>query len=258
MSHSDRVIRQVLDELAHKRVDDHAVWRAVIGHRGWLVPIFELTRHYRVEKCDNVQTYAGEARPQKSLMLYTDTEAALRAQEAGLEPGPVAGDFAGEILFANLAAEWETVTINPGSVPSQSLVIRSTTGDLHRLATAWVGSIRLEHSIKISPSLFDPQLLRTIRGHAEFITLVDTTTNGFVTLRNFLPGIANGILGFTAPDCQRLVLNQLPNETGTRYRSAAISGDRLLTPVDGCDGVVINPLGPGPVWGLPWAMMTDG
>ena len=51
---AEPTLRQVLTDLYHKRVSDHAAWRAVIGHRTWLVPLFELNRHYQIEECETL------------------------------------------------------------------------------------------------------------------------------------------------------------------------------------------------------------
>jgi hypothetical protein len=254
-SQPEKPLRQVLTDYYHKRVGDGAVWRAAVSHPTWLVPLYELNRHYHIEEGETLYALSGEPRPRGALVLYSDPEAASRAEAEGLQPGPVAGAFAGDLLFSNLAPDWNAVLVNPGSEPDQLLAIQTTTGDLYRLAAAWAKAIRVERAIKASRDPADPRLLQELRNYGEFMVLIDSSSGGLVTLQHFLPGIVNGIVAFTAPDCRESVLQGIATGSETRYRPATISGDRLLQPYEGCDGIIINPLGPGPVWGLPRALM---
>lgn len=86
------------------------------------------------------------------------------------------------------------------------------------------------------------------------MTLIYTKNDDMVTLQRFLPSIANGIVAFTAPDCLDTFLHRIP-EGSDRPRRATISGDQLLRPFALCDGIIFNPLGPGPVWGLPYSFL---
>ena len=89
-----------------------------------------------------------------------------------------------------------------GSHDYHQMAIRAAARHLRQLASAWAGVIRLERAIESATHPASPDLLRELRDYREFMVLIDTTTNGLTTIRNFLPGIPNGIVAFTAPDCR--------------------------------------------------------
>src|SRR5262245_35213692 len=95
-------LRQRLVEYSQSRITEAALWRALFTHKDWLVPVTELTSHYR-PSAGGEYTLPGDgylfdqdltSHPQH-LFLFTDPEPAFLAKSKGIPLGMFSSGMAG-------------------------------------------------------------------------------------------------------------------------------------------------------------------
>jgi len=88
-----------------------------------------------------------------------------------------------------------------------------------------------------------------LQGYKGFLCLLHAANNGVVTLTSH-PGLRNAAVVFTAPDCLDAFLARVSPEQRPGLRTESIyftDCEPLRTEWPDIDGVVLNPVGPGPV-----------
>src|SRR5690349_10766965 len=105
-------VRQALIDFSVSKVDNHHVMRALMRHDDWLVPSVIAARLLGTESQDLVILGETFNHPPGTLLLYTDVESALLAQEtSNIELGPFARGIRGVDVFGALPAGFSTVAV---------------------------------------------------------------------------------------------------------------------------------------------------
>jgi len=233
------------------------VMRALTSHRGWFVPFNMFAQSGEPSRrVDSMLMLSAEAHiTPGELWIFTDSEAALRAQAAGALLGSYAGGMAGTELFRlRIPPNTKTVRVNPGSPREQTWMYGEGGGI--EAGQIWADAIALEDSFEQWRQTGTPDRAAFINYRA-FLTF-DHPSGPVVTLPNH-SGMSNPAAAFTAPDSADKFLSELDEELGTQLRRVTIDGNTLLekAPVLGIDGLIINIFGPGATYALPFSAFSS-
>lgn len=246
---------QKLLDYSQKRVSVNDVMRALTSHRGWFAPLTLFAQGDRpTRRVDSMLVLSVEAQITPSeLWIFTDREAALRAQAAGALLGSYAGSMAGTELFRSVSPNTKTVRVNPGSALEHTWTYRD---DGIAAGKIWADAIALEDGFEQWRETGAPDKTAFINYRA-FLTL-DHSSGPVITLPNH-SGMSNPAAAFTAPDCADMFLSELDEAQRTQLRLVTIDGNTLLekAPVLGIDGLVINVSGPGATYALPFSAISS-
>jgi hypothetical protein len=242
---------QTLLAYSQKRASTNEVMRSLTSHRGWFAPLTLFAAGgEEPRRVDSMLILSPEAQiTPGELWVFTDREAALRAQAAGALLGSYAGGMAGTELFRNVPAGTKTVRVNPGSPLEQTWTFRDGGGI--EAGRIWADAITLEDEFGRWRQTGAPDRAAFVNYRA-FLTL-DHPSGVVVTLPNH-SGMANPAAAFTAPDCAETFLSEVGEEQSAGLRLVTIGGGTLLenASVLGIDGLVINLFGPGATCALPF------
>jgi hypothetical protein len=225
------------------------VMRALVSHRGWLVPLdfFAFCRGDGAQ-ADGILILSAESQaPPGALWLFTDEGAARLAQSKGARLGAYAGRLSGTELFRAVGPEHQTVYVNPGSPPERTWVFQeSSAADAGGL---WAGAVALEESFARWQAAGEPDL-SALEDYPAFV-LYNFASGPVVTLPG-RGGLSNPAAAFTAPDCAAAFLRLLGEEQRAQLRQVTLDGKSLLGNLPhGIDGLLFNPFGPGATYALP-------
>jgi hypothetical protein len=227
------------------------VARALVSHRGWLVPLAFATQGVEQTRfsVDGVTILSSEAQmPPDELWIFTDQQAAMTAQEKGALLGTYAGGFAGTELFRKILPDVKTVRVNPGSPREQTWMFMDGGGI--EAAKIWADAVALEESFAEWQKTGEPDInaVKCYRG----LLMFDHSSGPVITLPNQF-GMTNPAAAFTAPDCADVFLSKLGEEQRAALLRRTIDGARLLevAPQLGIDGLIFNVFGPGVRYALP-------
>lgn len=249
---------RVLKGYSVGRAGANEVMRALTTHRGWFVPVTLFARGGgpQPRTADSVlvlgsgaQVTAGE------LWVFTDREAALRAQAAGAQLGAYAGGIGGVELFRSVPTGTAVVRVNPGSPVEETWTLRAGGGI--EAGYVWADAVSLEESFGVWEQTGKPDEASFVRYRA-FLTL-DHPTGQVVTLPGHA-GMTNPAAAFTAPDCLEAFMARLGEGQREGLRAATVAGGTLLSRSKalGIDGLVINLFGPGAAYALPFSSFDTG
>lgn len=241
---------QMLEAYSQQRANTNDVMRALTSHRGWFAPLGLFVRNGEPNRrVESMLVLSAEAQiTQDELWVFTDREAALRAQAAGALLGSYAGGMAGTELFRAVPPNTQVVRVNPGSALEQTWTYRD---DGIEAARIWADAVALEESFGQWRQAGTPD--RTaFTAYRAFITF-DHASGPVITLPNN-NGMSNPAAAFTAPDCADKFLSALDEDQRAGLRQVTIDGNTLLekAPVLGIDGLIINIFGPGATCALPF------
>lgn len=151
-------------------------------------------------------------------------------------------------LFCALPDELLKLKVNPGGPLEHFWFVGQEAVPLARL---WGRALRLE-ALLHRASDDRSGLLAALRTFEGFTILVHP--NGAVATAQGLGGLQNPAMVFTSPDSFERVL-----AVATGTRAAHLSGQELfeLLPRAGVDGLVFNPMGPGPRAVFPLSLVTS-
>lgn len=231
------------------QADANDVMRALVSHRGWLVPIdFFAQCRGDGARADSVLLLSNESQaPPGNLWLFTDEGAARLAQSAGASLGAYAGRMSGTELFGAIGREQQTVYVNPGSPRERTWVFQE--GSAAEVGSLWAEAVALEESFAGWEAAGAPDL-GALEGYRAFV-LYNFASGPVVTLPG-RGGLSNPAAAFTTPDCARAFLGLLSDEQREQLRAVTIDGRSLLaSPPSGIDGLLFNPFGPGATYALP-------
>lgn len=242
---------QMLEAYSQQRAGMNDVMRALTSHRKWFAPL-ALFAHSDAptRRVESMMTLSAEAHiPPGELWIFTDSEAALRAQAAGAHLGSYAGGMAGTELFRSIPADIQTVYVNPGAPLEHSW---RYSDDGIAAAKIWADAIIFEESFEAWRQTGAPDKT-AFTDYRAFLTF-DHSSGPVITLPGN-SGMSNPAAAFTTPDCADLFLSELDEELRTQLRRVTVSGNVLLekAPGLGIDGVVINVYGPGATYALPFS-----
>lgn len=220
------------------------VLRALNRYEHWLVPAALLEAHCGRNSFPRMVMF-GEPFlfPPDELWLFTDRDAAERAHKEGAKLGPIGYPIAGVDLFGSIGPKVATLRVNPVS-PAE--LTWNMPRDSFELAKVWSTAVRFENGLAQLAHGAKPVPIEAIRGYEGFFAFLHPDQQ-VVTLPNQGP-FANPAAIFTAPDCARDFLYRVPESTRSQLKSVYTTGEDLLKklPFNGVDGIVINPVGPGP------------
>lgn len=231
--------------------DTNDVMRALTSHRGWLAPLALFARggeEHRV--VDGILILGAEAQiTPGELWVFTDREAALRAQEKGAQLGAYAGGMSGTELFRGVPPGTKTVRVNPGSPPEHTWMFQDGGGI--EAGMLWADAIALEDGFERWRETGEPDKT-AFADYRAFLTF-DHSSGPVITLPGQF-GMSNPAVAFTTPDCAGTFLSKLGEEQRAQLRQVTVGGNVLLeqASVLGIDGVVINVFGPGATYALPF------
>jgi hypothetical protein len=264
--------REIFLEYSRQRASHDMVIRAVVSYGDWLVPYGTWISHYQKHTSSQVYvdpqgtTHAqlppvsnlvlfGEememASARSELWLFTDYEAASLAEQKGAAIGGYVGGIRGTDIFRNLNPEWEWVKMNPGSPPEQLMALpRAGFADLQQ----WAGYIAFEETLEQDLSSNTEVLAELVRAYDGFLGVLIRPDGRFATLVDY-GGLANGTMVFTAPDCLKGFTQELDVPDKHLWKAGMAKGAKLVEelsqPDSLSDGIIINPVGPGPTVVLP-------
>jgi hypothetical protein len=241
---------QMLTEYSEGRASMDDVVRALVSHRGWLVPL-AFAAQGAGEKffVDGMMILSTEAQmPADELWIFTDQPAALTAQEKGALLGTYAGGVAGTELFRKINTDVKTVRVNPGSPREQTWIFLDGGGI--EAAKIWADAIALEESFAEWEKTGEPDI-NAVKSYRGFLTF-DHSSGPIITLPNQF-GMTSPAVAFTAPDCAEMFLSKLAEEQRATFLRRTIDGATLLekAPQLGIDGLIFNVFGPGVRYALP-------
>lgn len=232
------------------------VMRSLAGHRDWLAPLSLFARGgEEPRRAGSVLVLSTEARiTPGELWVFTDRDAALRAQAAGALLGSYAGGMAGTELFRNIPPGTRVVRVNPGSPLEQTWTLRDGGGI--EAGQVWAEAIALEDGFEQWRQAGRPDRAAFV-GYQAFLTF-NHSTGPVITLPGH-SGMTNPAVAFTAPDCAETFLSKLTEEQRAGLRQATADGNTFLeqAPRLGIDGLVINVFGPGAAYALPFSGLAS-
>ena len=239
---------RVLEAYGAGRANANDVMRALVGHRGWFVPLgFFAECRGDGSKADGVLILSAEAQtPPGELWLFTDDEAARLAQSKGASLGAYASRMAGTEMFRAIGPQYPTVWVNPGSPRERTWIFQE--GSAADVGGLWAEAVALEESFVEWGRTGEPDS-DALAGYRAFV-LYNHASGPVITLPN-QAGMSNPAAAFTAPDCADLFLSKLGAEQSALMRQVTIDGKRLLeNPPLGTDGLLFNIFGPGASYAL--------
>lgn len=242
---------QMLLAYSQKRADMNNVMRALTSHRNWLAPLSLFAQSGEQRRAvGSMMILSTEAHiTPGELWVFTDGEAALRAQAAGAWLGTYAGGMAGTELLRSVPADTKTVRVNPGSPVEQTWTLRDGGGI--EAGKIWADAIAFEDSFEQWLQSGKPDRTAFVNYRA-FLTF-DHSSGLVVTLPNQF-GMSNPAAAFTTPDCADMFLSKLSEEQSSGLRQVTVGGNKLLehSSILGIDGLIINVFGPGATYALPF------
>jgi hypothetical protein len=248
---------QMLTAYSEGRANPNDVMRALVSHRGWLVPALLVAQGGEQGRVlDNMTLFGAETRlPPGELWIFTDREAADLAQAAGASLGAYAGGISGTELFRSIDPSTQTVRVNPYSSRERTWIFSE--GSASEVGKIWADAIALEESFEQWRQTGQPD--GTAVSNYRAFLLFDHSSGPVITLPN-QAGMANPAAAFTAPDCAEMFLSKLGAEQRAQMRQTVASGESLMerAPQLGIDGLLFNPFGPGASYALPFnRLRTD-
>jgi hypothetical protein len=256
---SDVPLRQRLVEYSQGRITEAALWRALFTHQDWLVPVTELTSHYRPSAGEEY-TLPGDgylfdqelsSHPQH-LFLFTDPEPAFLAQSKGIPLGMFSSGMGAVEVFGNLNPIWEGVMVNPGSPKEETWFIpRGSFASLASLAQRFLLEEEFTRLAKMDRSQANShaevsKLVTRLREFQEFEVPVWEMTREPLAVSDSQTRTDKMVV-CTWPDCVEAVKVTLPPDQRAQVKTIILNGATLFQGMlaFGFAVVVINPRGPG-------------
>jgi hypothetical protein len=263
-------LRQRLVEYSQGHITEAALWRALFTHKDWLVPVTELTIHYR-PSTGGEYTLPGDSyvfdqewsSHPRHLFLFTDPEPAFLAKSKGIPLGMFSSGIGGVEVFGNLNSIWEGVTVNPGSPSEETwFVPRGSFASLASLAGRFLLEEEFTRLATMDPSQANApeevsKLVKRLREFQEFEIPVWENTRIPLAVSDSRTRI-NKMVVCTWPDCIEAVKATLPPDQRAQVKKVLLDGTAMFQGVTsfGFPMVVINPCGPGS--GLELKLSAEG
>jgi hypothetical protein len=227
-----------LERFAAKQASTHEVMRALASHDAYFVPIGFAPTLGRSEFERIVMFSEKGGPPQGELYVFTDESCLdlLGKQPLGSFVTPVSGIE----LFCALPEQSGPITkmkVNPGGSLAHFWFMGA---DAIPLARLWGRAIRLE-TLLGNPKMPKAALHAALRTFEAYTILVHS--NGGVATAQGMGGYKNPAMVFTSPDSFEKVQAEVAG-----LHTAHLTGAELfeMLPRAGVDGIVFNPMGPGP------------
>lgn len=258
-------LRELLTKHSQQVVTSAELDRAFVKNRDWIVPVMQFREEIlaksqqanpgspdaEIRLDHDIVLYSNDVRlPKDELWLFTDHEAATRAQHQGLLLGMCERGVDGTEIFGSLDPKWKRVVINPGSPAQEGCVfLPNASGDPYRPLRLLANAILLEDAFQAAPQA--PETMERLKQYEGFQILIwNDDSTCFLHINN-PAGLANVPIVCTTPDCVESVVKRLLPEQRARGVSVIeIDGVKLLSALaeGGYDGLSFNPMGPGFRW----------
>ncbi|MDP1822843.1 MAG: hypothetical protein Q8L48_06365 [Archangium sp.] len=224
-----------LERFAAKQASTHEVMRALASHPAYFVPIGFAPVLGRNQFDRIVMLSEKGGPPQGELYVFTDESCLdlVAKQPLGSFVTPVSGIE----LFCALEPKLGKLKVNPGGTLPHFWFVGTEALPLARL---WGRAVRLE-TLLATPSKSKEGLHAALRTFEAYTILVHP--NDAVATAQGMGGFKNPAMVFTSPDSFERVQAQAP---GTRTAHLDAKALFELLPRAGVDGIVFNPMGPGP------------
>ena len=239
-------VLETLTRFAAKQATAHEVMRALATHDAWFVPLGFAPNLGRSEFERIVMLGKNGAPPPGELYVFTDESCLDLVQNQPL--GGFVHPVTGIELFCALADGLVKMKVNPGGPLAHFWFVGK---DAIPLARLWGRAVRLE-ALLADASAPKEALSAALRTFEGFTILVHP--NDAVATALGVGGFKNPAMVFTSPDSFERMQAQAPNT-----RAVHLSGRELfeLVPRAGVDGIVFNPVGPGPTTVLPLTVVAS-
>jgi hypothetical protein len=178
-------------------------------------------------------------RPNK-LWLFTDLEATQYARDQGVQLGTYATGMRGVEIFEYLPPGITTIHINPVSVAEFTWTFPESA---IAMLQGWTMAVRFEEDVL---TWRDGIHLDRFRSYPQFQVFVFPDRSVLTMPKQF--GMENPAIVCSSPDSTRDILRRVPVEMQNQLQMAITTGAELLEklPEQNMDGLVLNPIGPGP------------
>jgi hypothetical protein len=178
--------------------------------------------------------------------LFTDPEAAARAQARGYEVGPCAGGVAGTELFSDLDPRWAEIHVNLGCPPEEAFYYQPHKEHGYLLCNKIADAVRLEKAIAGYGESRPDQVIELLWGQKELF-VVQVADGSLLTGYNEDRTYA-ALLVFTGPDKinqHRLLMTDQSLLEGSQM--IVLNGEQVFEALEvfGYRAMVINVAGPG-------------
>lgn len=231
---------QVLARFAQRTATPHEVMRALVSHEQWFVPLGFAPSLGRSEFDRIVSLGKNGAPPPGELYLFTDESCLDLVAKEPL--GGFVHPVTGLELFCALDEAWVKVKVNPGGPIEHFWFIAK---DAIPLARRWGQALRLE-ALLADPQRSRAGLFAALRSFDGFSVLAHA--NGGVATAVGMEGFRNPAMVFTSPDSLERMAAHAPGTDAVHLDATQLFE---LLPRAGVDGLVFNPMGPGPCVGFP-------
>lgn len=242
---------KMLAAYGQERASMNDVMRALTSHRNWLVPLTLFAQSGEQDRViDGMLVLSTEAQiTPGELWIFTDREAAFRAQAAGASLGVYGVGMTGTELFRNVPPNITTVRVNSGSPREHTWILQDGGGI--EAGKIWADAIALEESFEQWRQTGTPDKTAVMNYRA--FLLFNHSSGPVITLPNS-GGMSNPAAAFTTPDCADMFLSKLSEAQRVEMQQVTNSGERLweTSPVLGIDGLMINIFGPGATYAFPF------
>lgn len=231
----------VLQRYAKKEATPDEVMRELCSHEGWFAPAAWAVRTLGKSKFEKTCAWGVESKvPADQLWLFTSAEAGALAQSAS--PGVYVGPVEGAPLFAAVPESCTVLQINPGSPEGQSWTVSDKQINGVRI---WGASMVLERAIENEAADLDARL-----GAFETFRVLLTEDSHIAVTEDAL-GMKTPGMVFTTIDSLEAAREAIGADA-LQLKLGVMRGSSLFRQVEGlgCDGLVFNPVGPGPTMGL--------
>ncbi len=234
---------QTLIAYSRQQATMEEVMRALVSYDGWLAVASYAVHATQEEKFPGVLMLSQECNiPAGELWFFTDEASAMTATNQGAQLGTYIRGVPGTKLFAALPMNYKSVHINPGCETAKTWQIQQ---GAFAITALWAHAIALESWLTKPES---PEKLAAMRDYPGYLYLVNPEHDAIVTGPG-MDGMRNPALLFTAGDCLQAVTAAHPH-----LQQRWADGGKLFSflrsqggdPAKGIDGIVFNPLGPGP------------
>lgn len=235
---------QMLVAYSQQRANTNDVMRSLVSHRNWFAPLTSFAKSgAEIRRVDSALILSTQAHiTPDELWIFTNPEAAFRAQAAGALLGTYAGGMTGKKLFRDFPPATKVVRVNPYSPLEHTWTLRDGGGI--EAGKIWADAIALEDSFE-QWQQNDKSDKTAFLNYRAFLTF-DNSFGRVVTLPNQF-GMSNPAAAFTAPDCADMFLSELAEDQRAGLQRVTIAGHTLFekSPVLGIDGLIVNVFGPG-------------
>lgn len=221
----------------------HQVLRSLMEHREWWVPLgfFPASDTARMRKTSFGRLHHV---PPSELWVFTEAGTACEAHQRGAPVGSFVQSIPGHQLFATLRRRpgIRAVQVNAGGYPEDLLTFAP---DAFETLEQWALAIGFERLLGSSTELSDAVLARS-KSYEQYLAFMLPDERMLVKAGH--DGLAQPGVVCTSQDSADILLETLEDDFRETLRLTTLSAAELRHELErqDIDGLVLNPLGPGP------------